>query len=922
MDEYINLIVPSQIKDSILKLNLKLKIHFYSIEDIYDILTFTYDDNDALLYAYKENITYTDSLSILEELRSYYYNDELLKKKNEAINNNYLHENYIKKHELKEYKIYIIGYSNYENLGFKQLLNDNDIRYEYISLIDFFDAYNIEFQLNNKINIVQKYDEVFKECMDCLNDIALNIKNDLDNNKEFNSSDYLICCPQGYLKTLIPTAKLYNLNINSNFKKCINTKGINEIINNFLDTLDTNILIKENERLKSENINNDYSLAFSTLLKAIIKILPSFNKIIEELKNSKDESINNKKELFVSNLKDYLVSKLQSNIIKEKYIDGIPVITSLNSLTNEKYVYILGFSSSLLSASKDKTYLDDIEKTNKSYNLKSTDKNLNNVSSISTNVLLIPSIKISYSSLDPLTKYEQTPFDVTNIKYSKDFKKDEGNIKSISANNCSNILYASIFNERYQKTRDQNPLFVYLITNKEMNVKEEINTYNNEFKCKDKNFFNDFFDTKLSSKISHTSLDTYLNNPFDYFCKYYLGIKKPAKGLNMDFGNLAHEYIESGFSNSFNKDEEIKKIVEKLPKEQINYATYFLNKGLSNLETYIKPAIDELRNDDCIEGVTSGYYKQLILDGDEKEFVDTIKIKSLDPNKKDFYVTIKLDGIFIEKTTSEIKNCFIVDYKTSSNPDNYYKTNDCIYGRKQQLPLYALMFNNLKEKYSELKNTELIGAFIMPLYSKTTAIKTKKITGINSSQLLTGTCLNEKEFKNMSILVNYANVSKSFVTEDKKTKLVRLSGNLHEGVKALKNTGNLYKTIESFNYDLDKFNVNFDLAFDEKSLSTDLKDYVRYSLLNVCAFELMYTVDQIRNSNFNINPAYKGKSPFGYGDYKEISYEKRNQRHILNDGRGDKNGCFNDFTSLDKKEEAFNEFNEENSDENSDEEED
>lgn len=930
MGNYINLVVPSAIKNSLLRRNLKIKVHYYSLEEVYEILTYSFDDNDIFLYAFNNNLSYSDSMNKLEALKNYYSKEEsFFDDKITAINNGYLHSDLIKQSLLKKFPTYILGYNKKENIGFKKLLTDNNVQYKFIDIPTLNSLLHLNLEYSNEKITVRKYDEVFVECMSILNSIAIKIKKE-----SFSSDDYLICCPVDYMKTLIPTANLYNLNLRFNNTKSLNIKDVQNILSKFLGNLDQDILKDEYNRLNESNRRDDYFFAFKNLIDAHIKILPSFNQISSLIKNDEKNL-----SFFKKLLNEYYTLKLQKSYSKEKDREGINIVTSINDLYICKNVYILGYSASLLSPSSDKDLIIDSNKYNKSYELTASDKDFNKIDGFSTLLKLMNNnVSISYASIDPLTDYKEVEFDIENVSRSKlgtkllpDNTNDNSIYYSISKNNSAEYLYASIFEERYIKTLYKDPLFVNLIKDKKLNTISNISTlktdksksyyipgtYDNQFKCKNSTYFNSFFDEGIGMKnkatISHSSFDTYLNNPFDYYCKYYLKIKKPMdslrKALTMGLGNLAHDYVENGCPSNYDSKSFIDNELKDVPEFQKASIKYFLERELSNVKSYIKPCIDDLRGDINQTENLTGKYSQIILDGDNKEFEAIVPINSIDPNKKPFYIQVKLDGIFIEREEKEIKNCFIVDYKTNENASNYYKNSTCIFGRLQQLPLYALTFNYIKDKYpNELSNTNLIGAFIMPIYSKETCIKfgkTKISDNLINKSLMNGFCLNEKEYKNMSILKEYASVGNNYIKTNGTIIGNKTKPSANE--ETLLYTSYHYSELSNNGYDVSNLMINPTLKFSlENNKDKTLNDpsVARYALLNVCALELFLTVSKIREGRFEIYPAYKKKDSLGNGDYKEVSYETLNQRHILSNGK-----ClsFNDFDyeSEEEKEKAI-----------------
>lgn len=905
---YINLITTSQIKKTFLLQNKIRQIHFFTLEEFYNCYLYQYKEENVLLFAIKNALTYKDSKDLLDFYCNYKGQDITIKEKiNQLVEENILYKDEIKEKILVEYPTYYFGY-DFSISPIQQIVKNiqnthPDFKVNKLSEDMILDLFN---HFNKKTLKIDNYPEAFIEVMFILNKISKNI---IENNNDFSNIE--ICCPSSYLKTLISSAKLYNLNLDVSVSSTLNIKEIKNDILNYTSNLDIDYLNNKKAELEANTSVNDYTLALTNLLEIVSRIFP----IIEQIKK-----IDLKQACLL--IKDYLLLKMDIPIKHAIYKQGIKVVTSLKDIDVHSDVYIMGFSDSLLTNSKDNDYLEDSKKEENSYQLTSYQKDLNKKENLETLIDISNNLHFSYSLIDNLSEYHKTNIIPDNLKYDVDEKNNlilhtlsKDDLLSFSLDKKAELLYMSIFKERYDKTKNKDPYFssLYSLYGK------DITLYNNDFKLsnKDETIFKDFFDSEENgnrSTLSHSSLDMYLNNPFNYLCNYIYKIKY-KRSISTYLGNLAHYYFETGekeidFEKEFNNMVENDKYLSS--NEYIDYFNkesfkYFVKKAYENSKKYAKYWL----NDEKLE------YKPLILPTKEKEFDINVTInptsKGIENNCKPFNIQVKIDGIF---TNEDRSKAFIIDYKYSSSLDSFFALSSCLLGRKQQLPLYALMFNYIKEAYSQyLGNTTLLGACLLPIKSKdfTYIQKIEKlgrlpipysINPLRGFILVTnGKNKKDKEKKDEDDFIeNYVKITKGLITND---------DNLATKARSIYDTYHYFNELNDSEYDLSKLNIKPELVFtlEESYSNKTFKDYANYSLLNISALEIINTVKNIRNGIFNINKAYINNTPLDcYSSFSDISFEEDSQRHYLK-SKYVENQTFNDFT-LTKEDEEKEEYEE------------
>lgn len=886
MNKYINLIVPESIKKAIINQASILPIHFYTKEEIYQICTYSYDDNQTVKYAIIEKLNFLDAKKelnllskLIDKIDENYSNKEIelfkyyKAKKDKAINLELLTSQKYKLTSLKNYETYIYGYANLPS-PLTRLLKENSINYTFLNDDEFSKVFNVKINTNSRI--IKNYKEVSLECFLQLNSLIKNIVS----NEKFNSNDYLIVCPNQYIPSLIQHSNLFNLVLNYPTNKIINLESVRKIIDDFSTNLDVNYL---------KNILVQYDNNLPNYLQSIFD---SINKIL----NSISFGLEKDNKLTQKIVKQYLEFKSQASYQKDKYYDGIKVSTSLDSASFKKHLYILGLNDNLISSSKDNDLIADKYKENLSYLETSYIKDQNKIKNLETLVKLSSNVNLSFSLSDPLNNYSISNLLPNNIKHEHDSNSNliiseipNQNFELIGStynlNNSASIdknlaFYAGIHNERAKKINENDAFFKYIISQHNYNLTNYISSYTNQFKAKDNTIFKNMFAYNKDGKnfsISHSSLDCYLNDPFDFYCKYVL--KLPSKSTPQTLiGTIAHTLIEKR-NKSIDFEEEFNSALNKLSDKSLEgYSVpeikYFAKKAYLNAKNYIIPGI--------VDFETTTNFKQLFIN-DGEEFSFNYKLEPTDDNFDPILVNGSIDSIFINEDS---KKAIIIDFKTSSNPGSYFNKSKNIFGRLLQLPFYSLFFNLLKDKYPKLKDYSLLGAYILSIYEPDSYIHSFKIKGgANTSHLLNGFSLFTYEQSKQKLFTNYS----SFIDGDD----FRFLQNTDE-IKLNKIPVKYSLYLKDIKYKLDKLTISNFLELDEtenKVIITNLEKSIKYIFINIALLELVYMSYHIRNgfpslkfkdSYFPIFTSYYKNTPIdSYQNYKDISFADSSQKHQI-----------------------------------------
>ncbi|MEO0185418.1 MAG: PD-(D/E)XK nuclease family protein [candidate division WOR-3 bacterium] len=218
---------------------------------------------------------------------------------------------------------------------------------------------------------------------------------------------------------------------------------------------------------------------------------------------------------------------------------------------------------------------------------------------------------------------------------------------------------------------------------------------------KDPKILKSLFD-RFKGGLSHSSLRSYKNCPYQFYLQYIVGIKEPdaiaeefdASSWGSLFHIVASEFYKNHYPSGFGKEqlsqatETINEILDKCVATG-DYVALPLKDGLHfDIELYRRYLKNFLIKE--IERFDNGY--KICVESEEKRLNDTIEV-----NK----VPIPLIG-FVDRIDTKDESYYILDYKTGSIPlKKYYAIGDEF--TEFQLPLYTLMFSkNGKKKIGGL----------------------------------------------------------------------------------------------------------------------------------------------------------------------------------------------------------------------------
>lgn len=596
-------------------------VKFMSKKELIDGCYFTYD-LDAINYV-SEKYNYSLELAkeILENLKGIKkYNeklDMLFLIYNDLLDNNYLDFNEDFKKLFNNYKVLIYGYSK-NDIELSTALDKINVKYSYI-----------EEELNNNYKpVVYKFNEMEQELTFVLNNICelINKGISLNNIYLYNiPSEYDLLIKKYFIYHNIPfenndSVKLYETTIYKDYLELLKEYDYNDAY----------------DKLKEKTKHDEFD-ALGKIVDIVIKV--------NELNIDKDKQIE---------VLNYLAKN--TNLKAVHYKESIKVCSSSSIMTDNDYVFMLGFSLGNYPVIEKDTdfYLDKekevLNKNTSIINNKINEEDLIRFISNTKNLIITFKEKVGKTIYYPsiLIKklnLEIKDMELNNIRYSKELSKKE---------------VASYY--------DMEKL--YGIKNKWINTykKDELlyGCFNHEFKGL-KHYNND-----RPIVLSYSQINEFNHCPFNYFINRILKCNIFDGNFSTSLGTLYHQILEDAVSKEINMDDYNEYIEEnfKTYKEK-----YFVKKLLPQVFDVINLNKDFL----------------------DKSYFDKV------------YAEKRFDYIFDDKTSlmgkidkvvcdEENKNLIVVDYKTG---DFKFKKEKTQYGLDMQLPIYALL---LKENYKDYKN--------------------------------------------------------------------------------------------------------------------------------------------------------------------------------------------------------------------------
>lgn len=492
LDTFDIIICPFNIKKNILKNNQFLNIKFMNINEFKEKYLFKYKPDTIYYLVKKYNLIPENAKIIMNNL--FYIKDvskkthELVKIKEDLIENNYIIFDGNFKKYIKDKNIAIIGYEETKEIR----LLFKDLKYTCIN----------EKIKTKKIKIYEAEDNEAEVTF-----IATKITDLIINGIDINKIK-IIKTEEIYTSTINKVFSFFNIPYIENNTSLYSLTEVREILKNI--NLDNSIEEYINE-IQNSNIID----------KLKIKILNILNKYHN--KNIKD-------------IYEIFIYELKTNKIEKNLTNAVEIIT-IDQIEDDNYNFILGFNQDLIpKIYQDNDYLSDYE-----LNLLNLDNSLdkneiekNKIKKIfnKDNITITYKQKTAFQNYTISNLYEELDYEIKKIDY------DYTNLKT------NQILLGTKLDEFIKyNTKDE------ILNDLYGNILIPYNTYNNNYNKIDKIILKEKI---KNLNLSFSNVDIFYKCQFRFYIENILKIKKNKETISLEIGNIFHKVLEKYYSTKEN----------------------------------------------------------------------------------------------------------------------------------------------------------------------------------------------------------------------------------------------------------------------------------------------------------------------------------------------------------------------------------
>lgn len=689
----VNVICPAWAKSFLLETQAYPKAHWFSLEDVVRALVADWNDEGILGYAQANRIGFSQAKSLFSSFA--YLKPQAPKdldfgpiktayrQREKAMAQGFLKSpDSLGEWGLRMRPIVIVGYPNgYGPLV--RLLGDHGFKkgtgkgqYSFV-LTPSFDR-------GTTLVYPQAWEEVFMG-FDALRQA---IAKALTENQAPNGSDFAIVCPEDYDGLVSQMGELFQIPVSIPFSQGIDLPPVAKMIADF----------KAGDSRCETFLNGEGKTPlFQSLSSAVyeaLSLLAAHPELDADLKA------------------EYLKNQVSRPVRVVSRIGEVPVYHDLASLGACRFALVLGFSDALMASFKDDGAIPDKYKARCSYLPTAVEENQASLISLQGIAGQAKEIRFSRSEVAFFSNYRPS-LAIGAIPGFKETRPTQLSITSFAQGGSHPELtfYSALRWERWDRLQTPDPMLSQIaqIAPKSLDAYA---SYDNQFDSDP--VTQDYFRKRLGTADddhplvwSHSSLDTYLANPFSFFVERFLGIHAPTT-LSSLRGTLVHAYLEEG--EAFDFEKKAKEFMDAAdgdldgicPQETL----YFLKKAYENAKAFVYPRIygDLKTNVDMSlvkpQGVSGTFNKP---GSETDEFGFGFEILPGVQAKGSY------DAIFKVGEDEGL----IVDFKTGSNLNVYFSPFNALNGRTLQLPLYLLFFKGAKQGREELKGIQkILGAFV------------------------------------------------------------------------------------------------------------------------------------------------------------------------------------------------------------------
>ena len=353
----------------------------------------------------------------------------------------------------------------------------------------------------------------------------------------------------------------------------------------------------------------------------------------------------------------------------------IEIINSLDTITEEDEIFILGFNQGEIPRTyKDEDYFSDKEK--KQLELETSDElNQKNYNLWLNKIKQIKNLTITMKKNNGNGEcYLSSLNDSLNLKL----------VKKETTYHHSNLY------NKLQLTSKLDTLIRYNEIEKDLNILynhyNTINyrTYNNNYQQIDSNKIKEYLKYQLN--LSYSSINTYYQCAFRYYLNNILKLNIYEETFYTILGNLFHHVLSQAFTKKIIIKEEYNKYLDEIDYPFNAREKYFIDTLEQELE-FIINTINKQNEENTLKNIYT-----------EEKISITKKYEDLNITFKGF-----VDKMMLNDKLDEIA---IIDYKTGT-PD--LNLNHIIYGLDLQLPIYIYL------ALYKFKNARVVGFYLQKI---------------------------------------------------------------------------------------------------------------------------------------------------------------------------------------------------------------
>ena len=549
-------------KDILLNENELKNIKFFTIKEFINNYYGTYK-KDAIYYVmskygfnfdvtkeYLDNVFYD-----YEAIKDFYYDLEC---------NDLLDINKLFRSEIKDKKIYVIGYYNFDKY--------------IIDLLKSLNATFIEFN-NNYTHDVFEFNHLDDEIVFVINDI-------INNHKDNLNDVYLVNIDDNYCSSIKRLFKLFNLNINLKEQNSIySIKEVQDFLKNLKTNLEIDLNLIENIEIKNKIIDliNKYNIV--DIDKYNVQIIES------EMKNI------------------YLDHKV--------YEQAVNVIGINDIYLKDKYYYIMNFNQgSVPKIFHDDKFIKDVYR--EKIGLNTSLDNLNNYKKMVVDKLNnYENIIITYKLKDNYKNYIKSPLlDELGLDVKSDVKKDYNH-----SNSYNKIEFAKMLDNYTNFNVLNKDVYDLYATYGDINYMK----YDNSFKNVSFSLLKKYINRPIN--ISYSSMDSFFKCKFRYYINNLLCLGDFEDTIQTFIGNLFHDSLSKMYNKNFDLRKEYNNYLKdkKLTNKELFYVNKLYPELEKIIETIRIHDRHSLFNDALTEHNVF-IEKDKNLDINVKGYIDKVKI--------------------------------------------------------------------------------------------------------------------------------------------------------------------------------------------------------------------------------------------------------------------------------------------------------